>query len=101
MDNDLLSFSKKLEETKKNDEYNKYIWSKDGYSPMLTGLLPTHTFYLAYRTNYNCLMIRDSIIPLITLDDEDIKYLSDKYLSKLQDEMNNKINKLKLKYGQS
>lgn len=101
MDNNLLEFSKKLEETKKNDEYNKYIWSKDGYSAMLGGLLPTHNFYIAYRTNYHCLMISNPIIPIITLDEEDVKYLSDKYLSKLQDEMNSRINKIKEQYGQS
>lgn len=36
---------------------------------------------------------------LIILDEEDIQYFANKYLPKLQEEMENKINKIKEEYG--
>lgn len=36
---------------------------------------------------------------LLELDDEDIKYLKDKYLPKLSEEMDAKINQIKKDYG--
>ena len=37
---------------------------------------------------------------LAQLDDEDIKYLSNKYLPKLQKEMEREVNKIKQRYGE-
>ena len=60
----------------------------------------TFSFHLC--TSWNCpgaLTYGNRYSQLIDLDEEDIKYFEDKYLSKLDKEMEDKINKIKKEYG--
>lgn len=99
MENRLLEFKNKLQETKDNENYNKELIAKKDLTTLLYGLKDTHSFYLCYRINYHQPMIRNITRELIILDEEDIKYFENKYLPGLNKEMEDKINKIKEEYG--
>lgn len=52
-----------------------------------------------YKTAPGFLRINNHTENMFILDDEDLKYLYDKYSKKLQDELNENINKLKKEYN--
>lgn len=96
MGNKILKFSKLLEEDKNNRKINETDNSKDIYNDYEFN---THTFSLAYTTNYNTIMHNNHPSALITLDEEDMSYLKNKYLPKLEDEYQSEINKINKMYN--
>ena len=96
MGNKILEFSKLLAEDKNNRKINETDNSKDIYNGYE---FKTHTFSLAYTTNYNTIMHSSHPIALITLDEEDMSYLKNKYLPKLEDEYQSEINKINKMYN--
>lgn len=95
--NKILEFSNLLIENKKNNLINEELKSSnDSLSWM--NKANTHSFSLAYRTAYNTLVSNNHPRTLITLDEEDIDYFKRKYLSKLNKEMQSKIDAIKLEY---
>jgi hypothetical protein len=99
MENKINEFKKLLLEDKEGKDFNKkFLESKDCIS-LTFGGKETHNFYLAYRTNYTSLMLHNHTRELIKLDEEDLEYFKNKYFNKLEEEMNEKINKIKVEYG--
>ena len=95
MENNILGFKKRLVTTRSNEEYNSKLTSADYFQRK-----ETFSFHLC--TSWNCpgaLTYGNRYSQLIDLDEEDIKYFEDKYLSKLDKEMEDKINKIKKEYG--
>ena len=97
MENNILEFKKRLATTRNNEEYNSKLTSSDYFQRK-----ETFSFHLC--TSWNCpgaLTYGNRYLQLIDLDEEDIRYFENKYLSKLDKEMEDKINKIKKEYGKA
>ena len=95
MENNILEFKKRLVTTRNNEEYNSKLTSADYFQRK-----ERFSFHLC--SSWNCpgaLTYGIKYSQLIDLDEEDIKYFENKYLSKLDKEMEDKINKIKKEYG--
>ena len=90
MENNLLKFKEHLD-------------IKEGKDKILSDIFNT-SFYLCadvYKKGeiYIRNPFKNESVTLIKLDNEDIEYFKNKYLPKLQEEMQEKINKIKKEYG--
>lgn len=89
MRNKILEFKNLLRKNKENREHNESISNPIAHKDTWTFQVTSHL--CSFGTGH---------LSLIDLDEEDIKYFTDKYLSKedLDKEMENEINELKAKY---
>ena len=94
MENDILRFKELLVKNKKAEEANSKLGPSD-YMYRET----TYSFHICYEPHSSGLIVGNRYVGLITLDEEDILYLMNKYLPKLDKEMEDKINKIKEEYG--
>ena len=88
MENNLLEFSNLIERRKDIIKENMRVQF----------VLKGKWWYAGTTFQFNP-MLTDNMTSLIELDEEDIKYFTDKYLPKLQEEMESKINKIREEYG--
>jgi hypothetical protein len=96
MKNDILEFKKQLVTTKTNQEYNSTLKHTDYLMQK-----ETYTFHVCSEWHYpNGYIMGGSYRHLINLDEEDILYFMNKYLPKLDIEMEDKIAKIKEDYGE-
>jgi len=98
VENNILDFKKRL-------LINEEIECKNNTSIKLGPLKSTrlqenisYTFHLCskFHSEY---IFGESFRDLITLDKEDIEYFKRKYLPKLEEELNNKLENIKKEYG--
>ena len=94
-ENKILEFSQKLNSTEQNKDFNASLDTGD----LISQQKPTYTFYLACELNNATYYYGQWIDPLITLDEEDLKYFKKKYLPKIEDEYQKQLKELKDKYG--
>ena len=98
MENRILEFKKALNRQKEcQEEYKEYQESKD--PKCYTLFLGTHIRFNLNYEEYGPGLMQSYSRQLFTLDEEDINYLKNKYLPKLQEELEISINKLKEEYG--
>ena len=91
MASDLLRFSKYVKDTEINKEYNSKLGSHDIFSRK-----EEYKFHLCATWIYPFgITFGGSYHWLIDLDEEDINYFKNKYLQKLNGEMDNEINRIK------
>ena len=96
MENDILRFKTELIKTKENEEYNSKLKPVD----LWLGSKDTYTFHLCSEWHYPIgYVIGGRYTHLIKLDEEDLKYFFNKYITRLDVEMEDKINEIKKKYG--
>lgn len=97
MENRIGEFNKLFNESVENKEINSRIRASSHLSTY--DFKKTHSFYLSYKTNYAAFVYPNTVWPLIELDDEDLEYFRNKYLPKMKEEMNKKIEEIKKEYG--
>ena len=97
MANDLLRFGKYVKDTEINKEYNSKLGSHDIFSRK-----EEYKFHLCATWIYPFgITLGRSYEWLVDLDEEDINYFKNKYLPKLNSEMEYKINKIKDEYSKT
>ena len=97
MASDLLRFSKYVKDTEINKEYNSKLGSHDIFSRK-----EEYKFHLCATWIYPFgITLGGSYHWLIDLDEEDINYFKNKYLPKLNGEMDDKINRIKDEYSKT
>ena len=97
MTSDLLRFSKYIKDTEINKEYNSKLGSHDIFSRK-----EEYRFHLCATLIYPFgISLSGSYHWLIDLDEEDINYFKNKYLPKLNSEMDDKINRIKDEYSKT
>ena len=96
MNNDILRFKKQLVDTRTNEEYNSNLKTVDYFAQK-----ETYSFHLCSEWHYpRGYRMGNRYEHLINLDEEDILYFMNKYLPKLDIEMEDKIAKIKEDYGE-
>lgn len=88
-ENNILEFRNFLEENKKQLKEHEEAIRKDGYTQVQK---KRYSFKLSAQGDLYYDLCNSA--PMIWLDEEDIKYFVDKYLPKLKDEMNSKIEEI-------
>ena len=97
MASDLLRFSKYVKDTEINKEYNSKLGSHDIFSRK-----EEYKFHLCATWIYPFgITLGGYTERLIDLDEEDINYFKNKYLPKLNCEMDDKINRIKDEYSKT
>ena len=97
MASDLLRFSKYVRDTEINKEYNSRLGSHDIFSRK-----EEYKFHLCATWIYPCgITLSGSYHWLIDLDEEDVNYFKNKYLPKLNGEMDDKIRRIKDEYSKT
>jgi hypothetical protein len=98
MENNYLEFSKQLRKTEENRNYNNDL----NYHQKLMGASKeTFNFYMCSEEIDSSLLFlgRNYIQKLIKLDNEDIEYFKNKYLPKINDQFQDELEALKLKFN--
>ena len=97
MASDLLRFSKYIRDTEINKEYNSRLGSHDIFSRK-----EEYKFNLCATWRYPFgITLGRSYHWLIDLDEEDVNYFKNKYLPKLNGEMDDKIRRIKDEYSKT
>ena len=97
MASDLLRFSKYIRDTEINKEYNSRLGSHDIFSRK-----EEYKFHLCATWIYPFgITLGRSYHWLIDLDEEDVNYFKNKYLPKLNGEMDDKIRRIKDEYSKT